>query len=340
MALRAIILVDVSVGEDELATLKQAARQLSDGERGVARLMSGDEAALVTLASSISSQLALWTEQSIEAGAPSPAPMSAAPLVYTAEGRPDWGIMWTSFCALALHGGPPHRGPQDPVLASALIEAEHPGFDAVAEIQLGIFETTGLRPERVDGGWLSITCASRRMAAWMCAAIILENVDARSDGWALFVPAHPSFELTDQVKSVITVIAKVHHYWQVHLAAGSRTSTIAPTDEEVPAIARQYREVLACWGQARAARDISAAGQLHDQMHVLTAQLALTAVGRDAIEAFLTDADVWVRLWSATEALPWAPAQARRVLAGIKDARAAAAVDAEWALLQHDAGRA
>src|SRR5207244_5343494 len=48
--------------------------------------------------------------------APSPrpdpaAPMSSAPFVWNAEGRPDWGSMWTAFCELALYGGPPQRGP-------------------------------------------------------------------------------------------------------------------------------------------------------------------------------------------------------------------------------------
>ena len=32
----------------------------------------------------------------------------------------------------------------------------------------------------------------------------------------LLVPASPSFTLKDQVKSVITVVAKVHHYWEIH----------------------------------------------------------------------------------------------------------------------------
>ena len=32
----------------------------------------------------------------------------------------------------------------------------------------------------------------------------------------LLVPASPSFTLKDQVKSVITVVAKVHHYWEMH----------------------------------------------------------------------------------------------------------------------------
>ena len=44
--------------------------------------------------------------------------MAAAPFVWR-EGRPDWGAMWTTFCDLALHGGPPHRGPEQALRAPA-----------------------------------------------------------------------------------------------------------------------------------------------------------------------------------------------------------------------------
>jgi hypothetical protein len=44
---------------------------------------------------------------------PAPA-MSSAPFAWRPDGRPDWGRMWTTFCELALHGGPPHWGPGAP----------------------------------------------------------------------------------------------------------------------------------------------------------------------------------------------------------------------------------
>ena len=34
----------------------------------------------------------------------------------------------------------------------------------------------------------------------------------------LFVPGAAGFDLKDQVKSVITVVAKTKHYWQEHIA--------------------------------------------------------------------------------------------------------------------------
>jgi len=61
------------------------------------------------------------------------------------------------------------------------------------------------------------------MAAWLCATIILENVDARAEGTRLLVPAGPGFALEDQVKSVVTAVAKTHHYWREHLESARET---------------------------------------------------------------------------------------------------------------------
>ena len=91
---------------------------------------------------------------------------------------------------------------------------------AVAEIRRGIWETTGLYSEPAGPGWLAVSCDSPRMAAWLCATIILENVEARCDEERLLVPADPGFGLMDEVKSVITVVAKTHHYWSAHVAGG------------------------------------------------------------------------------------------------------------------------
>ena len=146
------------------------------------------------------------------------APMSAAPFVYRDDGQPDWGTMWQGFCELALYGGPPHRAPEDALLMPAIAPAEVVEDSMIDEIARGIFETTGLNASPSPGGWLAVQCDSKRMAAWLCAVIILENVDARMDRDVLFVPGDKGFELKDQVKSVITVVAKAKHYWQEHIA--------------------------------------------------------------------------------------------------------------------------
>lgn len=150
--------------------------------------------------------------------------MASAPFVWRRDGRPDWGAMWTTFCDLALHGGPPQRG------ALQALRGPSPGDrdpmsapEIAAELRRGIEETTGLAAEPAEPGWIAITCASARMAAWLCATIILENVDARVEGPRLLVPAGPGFALEDQVKSVITVVAKTHHYWREHLESARET---------------------------------------------------------------------------------------------------------------------
>lgn len=152
------------------------------------------------------------------------AAMSSAPFVWRRDGRPDWGAMWTTFCDLALHGGPPQRGSEQALRGPETVEgpAASASPQIFAEVRRGILETTGLDAEPGDPGWIAIACESRRMAAWLCAAIIVENVDARVEGTRLLLPAGPDFVLEDQVKSVITVVAKTHHYWREHLETGRR----------------------------------------------------------------------------------------------------------------------
>jgi len=146
--------------------------------------------------------------------------MAASDMVLDDDGRPDWSAMWESFCELAFFGGPAHRGPDSAIHAPIDIPAPVPGaaFDPVAETRRGIYMTTGLFAELAEEpGWLAVTCRSLQQAAWMCACIILEGVDARVDlEGRLLVPMSPEFTLKDQVKSLITVVAKVHHYWEMH----------------------------------------------------------------------------------------------------------------------------
>jgi sirohydrochlorin cobaltochelatase len=126
--------------------------------------------------------------------------------------------MWTTFCELALYGGPPQRGPESGLRAPAGPIASSDG-EMLAEMRRGIWETTGLYAESAEPGWLAVTCDSPTMAAWMCAAIILENVTARLDDDRLLLPAGPGYTLKDEVKSIITVVAKTHHHWSAHVAA-------------------------------------------------------------------------------------------------------------------------
>ena len=154
--------------------------------------------------------------------------MSAAPFLYREDGRPDWQTMWEGFCELALFGGPSHRIAENRIGGEGLDTLpEMRATDAIEEMRRGILETTGLHAELGEPGWLAIPCESERMATWMAATIILEHVDARFNGATLYVPAHSTFTIENEVKSVITVVAKTHHYW----AAGhTPVETVPPRD--------------------------------------------------------------------------------------------------------------
>jgi hypothetical protein len=216
MAIRLLFAVDGSLPAETLNSCFDLSQSLAT--------VVGEPVYLASLDADTLDDLRAWvllkTEgqglEGMEPKAVSAAPMSAAPFVYLEDGRPDWGTMWQGFCDLALYGGPPHRGPDDPVEADA--DPLPADADIVSEIRRGVWETTGLFSEPGPAGWLAITCHNKRMAAWMCAAIILENVDARCEDEILYVPAGAGFELKNQIKSVITVTAKVNHYWQAHIA--------------------------------------------------------------------------------------------------------------------------
>jgi hypothetical protein len=163
--------------------------------------------------------------------APEVAPNSSSvPLLYRQDGKPDWGAMGGSFDKLALYGGPPQREPD------RALDAPNPDGDLmvlnekILEQRHGIFEMTGLYSEPAPPSWLAVSCRSRRMAAWMCAAIILENVAAKCEEEVLYVPASPHFEIEDEVRSVVTVVAKVNHYWQTHATRQGSANSPAAAD--------------------------------------------------------------------------------------------------------------
>jgi sirohydrochlorin cobaltochelatase len=141
--------------------------------------------------------------------------MSSASFVWLPDGRPDWGSMWTTFCELALFGGPPQRGPESALRAPASGGACDDA--TLAEMRRGIWETTGLYAESSEPGRLVVSCESPEMARWMANAIALENVEARADEDRIVLPAGAGWRIDDEVKSIITVVAKTHHYWQAHL---------------------------------------------------------------------------------------------------------------------------
>ena len=148
----------------------------------------------------------------------SAAPMAAAPLRYAADGQVAWDEIWTDFCDLALAGGPPHRGDLLSAVAVSDTEATSDAYArVVTEIERGISLATQLATTRsATPGWVGVVCADETMAAWLMEAILAENVIARCEGATLLLPAGPSFRLEKEIKNVVTVVAKTHHYWMEH----------------------------------------------------------------------------------------------------------------------------
>jgi len=149
------------------------------------------------------------------------APMGAAPLRYTDDGQVAWNEIWTDFCDLALAGGPPHRDSLLEPVAPDEVKASQDAYKlVVAEIERGFQLVTGLPTVRSEKlGWVGLKCEDEEMALWLLRAIVVENVCVRREGSVLFLPAGPDFRLEKEIKNVITVVAKTHHYWMEHVCS-------------------------------------------------------------------------------------------------------------------------
>jgi hypothetical protein len=148
----------------------------------------------------------------------SAAPMGSAPMCYSDDGQVAWDQMWTSYCDLALAGGPSHRDSLlEPVTPDEVKAAQDAYERVVAEIERGFRLVTGLPTMRSEKpGWVGLKCEDEEMALWLLRAIVVENVCVRREGTVLFLPAGPAFRLEKEIKNVITVVAKTHHYWTEH----------------------------------------------------------------------------------------------------------------------------
>ncbi|MFN7877521.1 MAG: hypothetical protein ACK5PB_19530 [Pirellula sp.] len=148
----------------------------------------------------------------------SPNSMGTARIEVGADGKVPWDKIWTSFCDLALAGGPPHRGKLLEAVASEECASNPELYESVvAEIERGIQLVTGLTTVRSESlGWVGVECHDQQMAAWLMRAIIVENVMVRRQSNILYVPAGPSFQIRKEIKNVITSVAKTVHYWNEH----------------------------------------------------------------------------------------------------------------------------
>jgi hypothetical protein len=150
--------------------------------------------------------------------------MGFAGLRFGPDGRVAWGEIWTSFCDLALAGGPPHRGSLLEPPPPEEVRADPNRYrEVVIEIARGIWLTTGL-PVLLEAapGWVAVDCLSEEMAAWLCRAVIAENVFARQARHLLSLPAGPRYRLEKEIKNVVVTLAKTCHYWTRHMAASNQ----------------------------------------------------------------------------------------------------------------------
>lgn len=188
-----------------------------------------------------------------------PVSMGSAGLKYGPDGKVAWDEIWTSFCDLALAGGPPHRGTLlEPVAAEQAFAEPEKYQQVVEEIGRGIWLVTQLPVlPRFAPGWVGVRCTDETMAAWLVRAVVVENIFARQEQTMLLLPAGPHFQLSKEIKNVITTVAKTCHYWTCHMSAdqhasaaavmnGSANATLlqAATPDEARAMPSEYQAAV------------------------------------------------------------------------------------------------
>lgn len=153
-----------------------------------------------------------------------PTSMGSATLKYGSDGKVAWGQIWTSFCDLALAGGPPHRGKLLEPVRRADAEAEpQRTAEVIAELTWAFHLTSALPVVRDDEpGWIAVSCDSIEEAAWLQFAVTAENVSARRQGKLLRMPAGPAFRLEKEIKNVVVALMKSCHYWDGHLSTSQQ----------------------------------------------------------------------------------------------------------------------
>src|SRR4051812_15679734 len=154
-------------------------------------------------------------------GAVSPDSMGSATLKYGPNGKVAWNQIWTTFCDLALAGGPPHRGKLLEPVSGEEVAADLARYaEAVSEIERAVRSTTGLSVTTGHApGWVGVQCESQAEAAWLQFAVTAENVSARRSKAVLHLPAGPGFRVEKEIKNVVVALAKSYHYWEGHLTA-------------------------------------------------------------------------------------------------------------------------
>jgi sirohydrochlorin cobaltochelatase len=179
-----------------------------------------------------------------------PKSMGSAKLKIGADGRVAWGEIWTSFCDLALAGGPPHRGTFLQEVSPRESDVESTQYQTVIrELARAIQLTTGLESVgHFEPGWIAVDCRSDDASRWLQFAVVAENVMARRNGPLLLLPAGSHFFIEKQIKNITVALAKSFHYWDGHLTVVQQQAfrddeIVEPaTKSEIDANPQRYRE--------------------------------------------------------------------------------------------------
>jgi sirohydrochlorin cobaltochelatase len=182
----------------------------------------------------------------------SPKSMGSAKLRYDSQGKVVWGEIWTTFCHLALAGGPPHRGRLlGPVAVEEIQRSPEQYENVIAELKraLGLCVDLPLLPD-APLGWICLQCDSAATAVWLVRAIVAENVIARNEGASLYLPAGPEFRLEKEIKNVVVCVAKTCHYLFDHLDPELQPTAAAPLlirpplPHELHALGERYQQAV------------------------------------------------------------------------------------------------
>jgi sirohydrochlorin cobaltochelatase len=173
-----------------------------------------------------------------------PASMGSAKVRYGPDGRPAWDEIWSTFCELALAGGPPHRGKLLEPVSPELVAAEPIQYrEVIEEISRAIQLTTGLNAGAAEPGWIGVSCRTEAMATWLQFAIVAENVSCFRRDRLLLLPGGPDFRIEKEIKNVTVAIAKACHYWEGHLSGEQQASASLTAWEPTTKLA-EYQAVV------------------------------------------------------------------------------------------------
>ncbi len=142
-------------------------------------------------------------------------PMSAAPYVYDEIGAIAWDKMWNNFCILAKEGGPPHRGTKLAFKSDNTTNTTDNYIEATKEITRAYKQLIPYAFQFNKQGNVEIKLTTPNMAKWFADIINSENVSCAQNQNTITLPVNDDFT-SAEIKNIVTVTAKVHHYWKNH----------------------------------------------------------------------------------------------------------------------------